>query len=893
MEWNITEGMHEIFVSADPSNSINELNEINNNATRNISVLWVEWNSPGNESMFNYANVDFNFTLHDYTGSTINYSVYKNDVFTGEEGEEVDNVSKSVNLNLDEGLNRIIVEALDYLDRRKNSSKLHITVDTNAPTTEILTLNESWFNLSAPNISIRITDSIDDVLNYTLYINDSSENQGEIGNNSIENITLSIKPDGEYTLILEGEDDAGNKGNSSSTTIYIDTEKPTIELNYPPDEENFSSSEVSLNYTAYDNLASTAECYITLDGEDTSLTSVNIGEENSYLATSLEEGEHLWNVTCFDEANNSNTSETRSFNVFFPPVIGIISPENLTWSNESTNTFRFNVSDETGIENCSIILNGGINDTNYNVMNNSENSFVVSGMNRTNTWQIECYDNTSYHAYAISSERVLYVDLVEPSSTITTSNHTWFNSNPSISIILEDDMADPINYTVYVNDSFNSEGTLGNSSEESVNLVGLSNGTYEAKVEAMDNALNAQNSSSIIIYYDDVAPSINLTYPDNETNLDTDSTELNFSAEDNMANLLICNLTLDDEIIQENLEVINGSEENISVNDLDGGTHYWNVSCVDNATNIGWSGTYEFYSPYPDLKVNSSNIFFSDDSPSQGSIVNITATVFNIGGGDAENITVQFWENEIGQNQIGNNLTINLSNGESENISVDYTAELGTNEIHVIVDPSDEIGEENETNNNASKAITVEFWHYAGGETNDTITLEDTELEGIYQWRVLNSTGSNIFVVDYDASITWDSLQAFGRDTSGNQRYEDFGELDEELNSSSYFDSVNSTYLENGVPKETITKDVYGKYITNIPTVNSTNSTSFKTGILWDYGDGGITYSGSQDVVFLSIVNKSQQGYNETRDFEIRIPATLGQLSGPDSDKVAFYTEIK
>jgi hypothetical protein len=104
---------------------------------------------------------------------------------------------------------------------------------------------------------------------------------------------------------------------------------------------------------------------------------------------------------------------------------------------------------------------------------------------------------------------------------------------------------------------------------------------------------------------------------------------------------------------------------------------------------------------------------------------------------------------------------------------------------------------------------------------------------------------------------------------------------------------VNSTYLDNGVPKETITKDVYGMDIINIPVVNSTNSTSFKTGILWDYGDGGTTYSGSQDVVFLSIVNKSQQGYNETRDFEIRIPATLGQLSGPDSDKVAFYTEIK
>ena len=895
IEWNITEGMHVVFVSADPSNSINELNESNNNATLNISVLWVEWNSPENESVFNSSNVDLNFTLHDYTGGAINYSIYVNDMFSGEEGEGIDGVSENISVNLNEGLNTIFVEGLDYLDRRKNSSELYITLDTNAPTSEILTANESWFNISAPNISIRIIDSLDSILNYTLYINGSSENQGYVSNNSIENITLNTQPDGEYLLVLEGEDDASNKENSSSKIIYIDTEKPSIELNYPPNQENFSTSDVSLNYTVYDNLASVADCYITLDGEDKGLSNVNVGEENSYLATDLSEGEHLWNVTCFDEANNSNTSETRIFNVFFPPVIEVTSPKNLTWSNQDTNTFRFNVTDDTGIENCSIVLNGAIKDTKFNIINNSENSFTVSGMNNTNIWQIECYDNSSYHAYGISSERVLYVDLVEPSSTITTVNHTWFNSNPSISFILEDNMANPINYTVYVNDSFNSEGNSGNNSEDSANLLGLQNGTYEIKVEAKDNALNAQNSSSIIVYYDTVEPSINLTYPENDSSIDTDTTNLNFSVEDNMAESLICNLTLDGEIIEQNILVLNGSEENVSVVDLEGGPHYWNVSCIDNATNIGQSETYLFYSPYPDLEVNSSNIFFSDDSPSEGSIVNITATVFNIGGGDAKNITVQFWENEIGGSgsQIGSNQTINLTALESENVSVEYTAELGTNDIFVVVDPSNEIEEENETNNNASKSITVEFWHYAGGETNDTITLEDEELEGIFQWQVANSTGSNIYVSDYDADVNWQSLQALGRDTSGNERIEDFGELDNALNSSTFFDSVNATYLENGNPKETIELEVYNQEITNIPVVNSTNSTSFKTGILWDFSDGGTTYSEVQDVIFLTVVNKSQQGYNETRDFEIRIPATLGQLVGPDNDKVAFYTEIK
>jgi len=85
--WNITEGYHIIHVLVDPYDSIAELNDTNNNATYNISVLSSIISSPTNGSMFTAQNISFNFTLIDYTSGylsgLINYSVFIDNYSTG------------------------------------------------------------------------------------------------------------------------------------------------------------------------------------------------------------------------------------------------------------------------------------------------------------------------------------------------------------------------------------------------------------------------------------------------------------------------------------------------------------------------------------------------------------------------------------------------------------------------------------------------------------------------------------------------------------------------------------------------------------------------------------------------------------------------------------------
>lgn len=85
---------------------------------------------------------------------------------------------------------------------------------------------------------------------------------------------------------------------------------------------------------------------------------------------------------------------------------------------------------------------------------------------------------------------------------------------------------------------------------------------------------------------------------------------------------------------------------------------------------------------------------------------------------------------------------------------------------------------------------------------------------------------------------------------------------------------------------------LFGRQIADVPVIDSTNTSAFRTGILWDMSDGGASYNGGQDVAFITQINMSQQGSRGVYDYEIRVPATLRSYTGA-SPTVAFYVELK
>jgi len=105
----------------------------------------------------------------------------------------------------------------------------------------------------------------------------------------------------------------------------------------------------------------------------------------------------------------------------------------------------------------------------------------------------------------------------------------------------------------------------------------------------------------------------------------------------------------------------------------------------------------------PDLTLAPANIFFSATTPTEGDLVEITATVHNIGGADASDFTVSFFD---GASLIGT-ATISAAANSATTASTTWTAVAGDRTIKVVADSGGAVAESDETNNEANKTITV------------------------------------------------------------------------------------------------------------------------------------------------------------------------------------------
>ncbi|MFC2134931.1 DUF2341 domain-containing protein [Bacteroidota bacterium] len=602
--WNIS-GYHSVWVIVDPYNVTDEDNETNNNATINTSVLSSTINFPLNNTWSTNAIIELNFTLQDYSSGSVNYSVYVDEFLNVQNGSVTDNVSSLLNVSLvSDGTHTIIVEVLDSLSRKKNSSALYIRYDSTPPNPNFETLNGTFFSDSTPEISFNITDNLANIINYTVFVDGSYDQNSSVSNGISTNINLSVLVEGLHTVTIEGEDEVGIRQNNS-IIIFVDLTGSAMNLLYPSDEENFTLFTVELNFSVSDNLDELLTCNLTLDSVVIREGfNVSNGSVSNTTSPALSEGIHYWNVSCWDGRDNNNivnlnVSETRSFNILLEPNITLTSPANGTWSNNASQTFYFNASDDTGLENCSLLIDGVVNVTKSGsqLVNGGQNNFTANSLNGSHVWGVECYDNTSFNIYSVSANRFLFVDLQSPQPFIETVNGSWFNTaSPGIDFNISDDMDAVLNYSFFVNGSLNVQGVVGNASSDSANLQNLDNGSFFVVLEGLDEAGNRLNSSGITIFVDSVVPSIELHYPELGNITSGSTVYFNWTASDNLASVLECNFSIDG-ISKALVNVTNGIAWNETVQELNFSLHYWNVTCIDFAGNKNTSETRNFSLP--------------------------------------------------------------------------------------------------------------------------------------------------------------------------------------------------------------------------------------------------------------------------------------------------------
>ncbi|NOZ81005.1 MAG: hypothetical protein GXP63_05000 [DPANN group archaeon] len=399
----------------------------------------------------------------------------------------------------------------------------------------------------------------------------------------------------------------------------------------------------------------------------------------------------------------------------------------------------------------------------------------------------------------------------------------------------------------------------------------------------------------------DTTPPLIIPYaPLNSTSTSNRTTSFVFFANDSGVGVANCSLVVNGSITVTNTS-INGAMNQTLQQTFNIGSYSWQIQCYDFQGNQRITGSYLLNVTLPDLFVNASLILFPKAEFQENENITINATIANIGNVAATDAIVRFLElDPLGAyHQLGQNTTVTIPAGGSTVIMANYTTKAGTSSIIVQADiplaTNGSISEDNESNNEGNRTISISIWQIYYGDVAKDIILGAENNASLSAWYNATIISGNLYVVDSDSSVSWSSLQALSRDTGDALQMGDFPELDMTLNISYSEDSVNRTYTENGVIRNTTTYTVFDVPIFNVPSVNSTNTSSFMTGILWDQSDGNTQYNGSQDVVFVTKISPTPiQGAYGIYNYEIRVPANLRTYIQPsNSQEVSFYVELK
>ncbi|MFH1290290.1 MAG: hypothetical protein ABIH92_02675 [Nanoarchaeota archaeon] len=487
-----------------------------------------------------------------------------------------------------ESVNNIRCRAVSDYDAENGTTTTQVTVGAAAAAAPIVNKtspgNETWFNTTV-ELFYNVSDINDNLANSTLILNGEKNltNQSALLNGEINNFTLDL-PDGTYTWTVNATDTTNLEGTDLNVTVfYVDTNAPSVNLSTPVDNETFQVSTIEFNFTVSDFMDSVLVCDLIIDSavEDDDF-SANNGTLINRTIVDIGMGDHLWNVTCWDEAGNSNTSQTWNFSIGdLPPTVDLITANN-SFTNTGNITLVYNATDNNGFIESILILNGVINQTNQSeILNGEYNNFTLVDLAEgVYTWNVNVTDTAGLTAVN-GTPRTFTVDKTVPNVTLNLpANDTTSNSSSvSFNFTVIDNLDTSLTCNLSIDGVSDDNIVAANGSLINRPISGLTDGEKYWNVTCWDDAGNSNISETWLVNITEY-PTIQLD-TQNDSYFNVSSFNLSYTPSDN-TNLSNCSLYIDGEFNQSNqTEIINGQQNNFSVEGISSGVHTWYVVCLD------------------------------------------------------------------------------------------------------------------------------------------------------------------------------------------------------------------------------------------------------------------------------------------------------------------------
>lgn len=277
-----------------------------------------------------------------------------------------------------------------------------------------------------------------------------------------------------------------------------------------------------------------------------------------------------------------------------------------------------------------------------------------------------------------------------------------------------------------------------------------------------------------------------------------------------------------------------------------------------------------------------SDLELNNTDPVEGETVEATATVENLETGDAD-VPLEFKvEGKVDGSfeELALNEAVFETSGEDQTtVSLEWEAVQGPNEVTITADPDNTIEETDESNNERTETLNVPIYGNIYGQVNETITLSDEE--NVVFERSGTPEGV-VYFADIDSDFDFSDLEPV-------PSAEDLEKVDEKLETSSFEDNIENTWSSDG---DFVQTEDYPFYDDSVPVVESTEDSSFTTGIFYEDEDGeGI--DNTDTMVFSSQIREDTDGVFEGfYNYEAKIPSQL-ETSDGSNEKIELYRQLK
>ena len=610
------EGNHNVTIWI--NDSVDQINKTDVTFNIDITPPDINISSPTNFTNTTDTGIDVEFI----TNNGANTCWFSNDTFT--KNITIGCGNNLTNISWIEGGHNVTIWTNDSLGN-ENKSSVTFTIDTTAPTVEILRpVDLESFNTNTIFLNYSVSDS-GAGLETCQYQNDSDPN---ITIACGTNTSINQGSDGTFTITVCANDTVGNTA-CDTNTWSLSTTSPATTLEFPAIGTWFTSgTDLTFNYTTSDSDGlDTCQLYSNwTDTWEVNLSNIHGGDSpinisNGNFTQTIPEGFFRWNVFCND-TGNAGSFALGNFTLGVDETTPLIEFHSSTPANDTNSTAT------------SLFVNVTITET--NPVNITFTLVDRSGVVNTSLFSMQEEDsNTSITFLSLPDEVYSYnVTIIDDAgNTNTTETRLRRLDDTAPDLVLVEPR--PINYgdnnTVELNYSavdnligldecwFN----VDNGTDTIISTTVLSscqNTTFELPGGDIDYTLNLfskdildnTNSTTVIFGIRTESPVVVLS-PTNDTHSNKLTDHFfNFTVTTNADNISNCSFhnNFNGSLFDIN-QTIDNPSESVNINftqvNIPEGSFIWNVKCEDNLKKSGFALdnlTFVIDLTFPNITIN-------------------------------------------------------------------------------------------------------------------------------------------------------------------------------------------------------------------------------------------------------------------------------------------------